>query len=827
MNIMKLKRCAAFIIVFAMFTETVYGDTVGLDSDDINDIVLSAVSGFALQDDEVSSSAVEAEIVEDNEESETDETEESTDDTSVSGEIPNYVKNIAESEGKYTALSSADKSYLSRYYGVREDTMTACAEAGLRICESVNTALIMQKLHLSVSETKKMIENFGGCDEALSAAEEFKNIQYENALLFGEEITDGVGSVMKEGYYAAAALEVYSLAAAMEMKPADIILGNTETTEEYILSGSALTAVLDDETLSGSAVSSADIAAIISEVSKDSYISSLNIDEEVIIEYLAENSLSLSELYEIQDSIKSELGLNAVSTASDDSDTTEEDDSGKLTGAFTFDGDINDEVNLNTGSLMHTDYIASVPGVNGLDLNMFYFYDSGNKYYKSGTTGYKLTTAWELNYGYPVLKTTVDSSGNTPYRKLVFPNGTEYDVYKSKEEVYIKGYLYKDVVFEWDTDESYTDSAYKLVYEDGKVIYYNSMGVMLCIQDRFNNQITFSKTTADNITTTTITMPNGKIVTVEDVRAYTESNTSCKDTAINFPDGSSVSYKWKSLTSATPYIYAITEKTDRNGEVTKYTYETGCTYKTSAQNKYLEENLTKVEYPTGAAAVYEYETCEPIEEDLEDYFNYSRICEKSYTADGTAYNKTSYTYSDNNYLGFDTSDSTDYSITISKDTGFKETYTFDKYGLNTRYEGPVESRTLSYEETEQNNIKYYYTNPYQVKTTKGTYSYTEKYDYDGIGRLTAYWGPFSTSSYDDRYSDTEYKISCSYGDNNLLKQKSYKQNSDTTIYEKNTISSDGLTITNSAVYSNSTKLTDCNYTYDGFGNVLTQVKYAS
>lgn len=83
----------------------------------------------------------------------------------------------------YSALSEDEQAQINRYYKVRTDTMTACAQAGYAIADSVPLAQMMQGLDLPLADIETMIAAFGSVEAAKEQADAFvKNIYRHSAF---------------------------------------------------------------------------------------------------------------------------------------------------------------------------------------------------------------------------------------------------------------------------------------------------------------------------------------------------------------------------------------------------------------------------------------------------------------------------------------------------------------------------------------------------------------------------------------------------------------------------------------------------------------------
>lgn len=163
------------------------------------------------------------------------------------------------------------------------------------------------------------------------------------------------------------------------------------------------------------------------------------------------------------------------------------------------------------------------------------------------------------------------------------------------------------------------------------------------------------------------------------------------------------------------------------------------------------------------------------------------------------------------------------------------TYTYDSHNLNTKIvsgaypKGVRKTVEMGYYNVE-NDGEHICPYPNWVYTNDDNVIKAEYYYYDNYsGKLLRYYSPLSCKGREyeylkekdlDKEGLTEYTY---YGDSNYYVQKSktYKQNSSTTIVERNTIDSNSL-ITESTVTANSDLKAKTQYSYNSKGDVIEQ-----
>ena len=663
----------------------------------------------------------------------------------------------------------------------------------------------------------------------------------------------------------------------------------------------------NDQTVSGSALQIENLAGVKTTELFKSIIRLYSVNPEVIAQLIVQKGMSVEEFYNALQAFEKENGLFAAHQ-----NTALGVDAIKNIEPSRTEFKINtsDGVNPANGSLDYTDFIASIPGRNGLDLNLALQYNSnqsnsieayamdytnlGREMYYSSSLQY-MANGWSFAFPYLIMPSGGSDASYISYRSST---GEIYQ-YDASSPSHLKKHLQTDMIFNIDTYSStYPSAKYCLTYSDGKKEYFDANGRLLAIADRFSNTIKFAYST--NIT---ITDTAGQVTTI-----------SKTDTAatITLPDKSVISYEFekKSITylkrsislantiiiaQATGTAILLKKKTDQLGRVTTYSYS----MKQHAYNYYTNATMPNIVYPESGIAYGGGQYT--IRYDMS-----GGALRFSSVIGTTLYNYLSYTsYPDFHYIVYlngslcsvdlptkvmdkPEAANIDYALltSVCYPSGAQTNYSYSDYSHSTSNGGTYKSsrllgkhdttggktyNSIIYDYTSPSTDEYIYTNIYYSDGTSKRYyindqllnsitleyngktklsdNYTynnlrqmtsynsktyndagtvlistkEAYSYDSAGNLTSYWDKQSGGSTTNTENVTKY----TYGANALLTSKTYKKDASTTITQTNTLSADGKTITASQMAANGTIFQKSTFTYDTYGNILTETKYPS
>ena len=353
---------------------------------------------------------------------------------------------------------------------------------------------------------------------------------------------------------------------------------------------------------------------------------------------------------------KEELGItDGIALLADDEDeywTTTDTYEPNLTGMFNVKGSIDEGINYSKGTIVYTDTALNLTGINGLDIDIKLMYESGESDAKTDFGCFNLNMT-RLTAG----DGSVISTSKEDLRRVRFSDGSIYPVQRRSGNGFkIMNYGENRPELSEDVNSSFPGAKYVIEYIDKhKSEYFNSRGELIGIRDNFGNTITIDK---DSYGTMTYTDTIGrKVIVAKNSNSMTRTK----------PDGKTITYTING---------SEIKKTDEAGYVTTYTYEK----EAKSENEYT---LTKVTYPTGMQSIYRYEKVPNTDS--------KRIVEKYYLIDGSVKNKSTFTYSDMTYKGYDEKTGTKkssytYSMTEMDSNGVKTVYTYDDRHLNTKKE---------------------------------------------------------------------------------------------------------------------------------------------
>ncbi|WP_339190355.1 MULTISPECIES: RHS repeat-associated core domain-containing protein [unclassified Paenibacillus] len=497
-------------------------------------------------------------------------------------------------------------------------------------------------------------------------------------------------------------------------------------------------------------------------------------------------------------------------------------------------------IDSSSGSLTWKENEISLPGRDGLDLNVGIMYNSNQSYgYQRSDAVYGnlkkfnyLNSRYDLGLGWSFQFPSVQLEDGY----MFYHNGQgavyRIDLYASDSlgsYTHLVGYQGKDMQFMQDSAGSYSNgqvsSAYYLQYADKKREYFASDGRLLGIVDRFGNAIKFEHTdrqTYDGGTHKVISRITDSLHRTVNF-AY-ESTLNTTDTfigekielTVNGPNGNEVEkVAFLKMRIATiyngnpdgymPYLWRIT---NQNNEITYLTHSwTETAPKFDFNLKYVSQysgynfytNLTKVEYPK-STSVYEYELttrnlgpygfCEEFrvtsrKDVLKNSYNYIKY---EYTGDYTGFPS----YPDSNYLPE--------SYTFSSSSILQSTSATNNLLTKTTFNGLQQniSKVSQAFNGERKEERYSNFHPsFKYLPTKTTYADFAVGDNDNTANMlyseTSYtdWGgvqsqtqPLSLSQFNDSSTKAKYTTSFVYEPNyHSLVSKSWYQNESTSLSE--------------------------------------------
>jgi len=771
-------------------------------------------------------------------------------------EVLERIEQIFSRYDYYTELSQEQQLFLEQHLFLRQDTMTESAEAGYDLTESQQRALMMQRLNITVEQASTMIENIGE-DNATSYAYRFNELRRTYGILNSFDKAYMV-DLLIDGYNPYSIVFSFIAASALDLDHQSIISDDRpdfEALDLPIYTGDELEAFKNMVTI-------------------------YHLDADSVLHYLNENDIAPTSVFDTIIAHQVELNMfvvhSMVQPLSDEPDIYEN-VSIEPGAPFALWSNSNENINLQSGMLEYESHIATIPGRNGLDLNLTLRYDtqfsSADRVYRTSQSAWwghwgwvwnprTFTYVWAWTYTYwgqtPINRVVVnDMMGETPFetmgvgwflnfprviindrtdtRHLRLASGSTYEFYEGATHSNLKNYLLYDMIFEEDPHGQHRESKYILTHIDGTRMFFDGKGRIVGIRDRFNNIIDFHYDITGSFEgVVTITDTVGQITTID----YDDSGVT-----INLPDGSNVEYSF-----VRSGVYKLlNSKTDQMGRVTTFGYDTRTAYfdffardrlnftfgsRRSAATHHL---LTSVTHPSGAVTNYVYSVAMGAVE-TEGMYEYFRIVSRYDVAAGITYNVRTFTYSENNYTGYPTNygmrelpGSFEYSTTVNYGNGVVRQYTFNNEHL-------LISETLSYNGVVKIEEHYTYDERKQrlshTTITHGSdgisQTVSEQYYFDEFGNIVAFW---SRKAHGDR-DNTEHKKTFVYDPNyNMLISISYKQNEDTYIREVFDLTSDGKSIASHRMYETIDgtirRIAQADFTYDVYGNVLSRTEHVS
>ncbi len=542
-----------------------------------------------------------------------------------------------------------------------------------------------------------------------------------------------------------------------------------------------------------------------------------------------------------------------------------------------------ESISANTGALNYESVDMSLPGRNGLDVNIVTRYSTseanleepiwqvtggcqdyidgvpvGDPYSVSSNVREEATynsVHNKLGAGWSFGFSSIEIEDNNKYIHL--SNGEVYKLYYDYDtrRYYLLDYYLNDLILEKDYSFKIgqTTSSYALTHKDGKKEYFDSDGRLMGIQDRFENTIKFEYL---GYAIAKIVDTVGREINIE----YDNTDTGIK-VVITAPDNSTVQYFVDYIPDNRDYInynylyhifcdiheirystydFILVKKIDQAGRETRYDYDINteqftfvCNYPKRGIPKAC---LKKITYPTGASSNYTYEKVWS-NFGKDGSAEYHRIKYREETENSKSYNRQWYTYV-GNYTGYGDWDkinhipcSYTYTTEITDADNTKRRYTFDYYHMKIKEES-FENGTILTNQTENT----YYLNRLPLTTVNRIYNKSTgqflqtvencKYDAGRYGDLIGFYDSQNQRDSKNTPTDDVHKTTYVYDPvYHYVTEKIYKKDAETEIKLKNIPSNDNKTVSFSEVYENDILKSKTGYVYDAHGNVIEEQKY--
>lgn len=327
--------------------------------------------------------------------------------------IPSYALSAAESNSRYSEIDDTSKFYLNRYIGVRKDTMTECENNGLNISESIPMALLMQRLDIDYGKAFDMVREYASQSKSLETAMEYREKEFDIGFLSQEDIKPVLTEQLVKGYSTDEVINGFAAARCMGLdvktvmtKEKSVITSNSDTFER----------VVEDEIKTPKLLSVNMFAEEESGENIDEGVLKIankyNTDAEAMRDYMEANNITLEEM-EIEiaaekvelgiidaEELKSMLGIQTLSEENGEVIKDVRNDLDYKEGPFNYKNSLTDSVDVGSGTLSFTDNVMSIPGINGLDLNISLNYSSKNNFASVADSRVNIGRNWQFSFPY-------------------------------------------------------------------------------------------------------------------------------------------------------------------------------------------------------------------------------------------------------------------------------------------------------------------------------------------------------------------------------------------------------------------------------------------
>ena len=707
---------------------------------------------------------------------------------------------------KYSELTHEEQGEAQEEYGIRADVFMDCESAGMDFEKTIEIGWALQTAKFTAQEYIMMLSAYTDAEEALYNLKTFGNYRY----MFPE-----IGIVQDEN-------------------SKNMLIGGKAAAEVMMIK---LCAYLAGD---GNVQNYADITLESAQTLLDSE--------------------KYAEFLKIMDVV---YGVEAASSSGANYyyDTAK-----NPIGAFSYDRNANETINMTTGAVGYNRTEFTLPGANGLDLSISSYYDSslssnteiGRKYnggfntdgsastprYENSTVKIEeksplnnFASGWSFNFSYMIL--TKDNFTTTIPSSLVMSDGSRMTMSKAaltdSTETKIPLNQYSERFCDLNLSKhtgnvpgGSTDCAYALTYKNGDTEYFNDYGMLICKSNRYGDYIKFEY--EDNAGTSE--KPEYQTVKITDTcgRCVKITKSGSGSITITVTDkngadlGQNVYYEVIQVSNTDMDIqnYKILRSiTDPEGKKTSFEYKTtGVTLPFAFATDSFSYGyqafypLVKITYPTGATTEYAYEKT-----DINGgKYSYFRVTSRKDTAGTESYDEVTYTY-EASYQN-----NGDFAVSETNADGLTTRYKYKYYSDNFSYKYHVKASEEVYYK-EDGNEKYvskteysnYYkrTYPQMVKNIKydeeqNTVEVYRNTEYNNYRDIVKSWDAYAEGD----TSDSEHMTSYTYDDRyHIMTEKIYKTDANTTVREVNTLTSDGKNIAKTEKYINDMLVSKTEYAY--------------
>lgn len=472
---------------------------------------------------------------------------------------------------------------------------------------------------------------------------------------------------------------------------------------------------------------------------------------------------------------------------------------------------IRDYVNIGSEDWFFTGYLQELDGTSVIDDDIDIANHPGEKSLVSAAK-YVFGEGWSLN----IPSLDVRGYEDDPVVFVHLPNGQTYQA-DFIAGAGLKDYELTDVVFtEDDSLSNGTDeSAYKLYYANGYAYYFSAKGELLCEMDRFQNSIRYYwESINEKRLLTKIVDSVGHVVKIQ-----------YHDTATTFSSGTRTVVLIKSPVPGVSGKYYLSSFRDAAGREIRYKY----TFPAASFDALGEDptdnvyaNLIEILYPTGAKTCYVYEKAKK-NLGISGFMEYFKVKQRWDTMGENIINKQTYLYFNEPdgyplYKGDDIDELYQYYSKVIDSQGLSTKYWYNSKHLP--YLKQQYTDRLLRETRTQYHSGYHLPIKDIIKTYNDQGNIFEKWDmyqYDHRGNIVFENHPDSIQGEISDERAVAYTYDYQY---NLLTGQKYKQDKDTTIEIKYSLSSDKRKIESETAAGNGKVLVHKEYVYDDSGNLI-------
>ena len=493
-------------------------------------------------------------------------------------ELPKSVKGLLSE--KYNKISNIEKSLLNDYLYVRDDTMTVCADNGLNIEKSVPFALIMQIMNIDFDAARSVVIFNQSETKAVNEALAFSELYSSYGAFKENSLKDMFTEYALVGYTAEEVFNAYRISLLVERDLGEVIYDKNEIKFKRSKEDSIYFEIAEKYSVKSDVIAEY--------VNKGGNIEEIENQIEEITEMLkdADNSVvTLADSYDYN----FDVGYDA---------SFKEGPLGYVNG-------INDSIDPSTGVLSYSENICSLPGKNGLDLNLSLTYSSSSpNTAKNVDEAFNIASNWKFNVPYLTDKDgkKIEDSEKDKVKYITLESGATYEVIAKGSKFIFKNctdssFNTGDDVFQNDVNHSGgQNSVFLLKYKNGNTQYFDKNGRWIKTKNRFGNTITVTRSSNTEVVITD-TLDRNVVIRTGDYREWQ---------TITTPDGKVTTLKYNIVQNGSYKKRVLAVKTDAVGNNTNFTYTV------STDDLCKNALLTKIVFPTGLENYYEYQWTEMV-----------------------------------------------------------------------------------------------------------------------------------------------------------------------------------------------------------------------